>query len=273
MCECDCEREIEVLRAENEWLREKIDAIPDWLLDLSDEEKEATRELIEDATERHDDPKRMSLGEQVDGNQSLLNDTVEDCFDLEEDIAELQEDREDVETAREQAEEAVERVERFETTGTLDADTQRVREGVGEHEMEWMERFHHFGGEEVKPDANRRQHRVKDIHARELFRNLPDWAFKAQNGDIVLKTSDGVRAKLSRRLDEDLEYSELYRACSALGDRMGAKLVWFTENQKIGKHLRIPANAIDDVAIDLSVVDVPQATSAEGRAAHAAMMG
>jgi hypothetical protein len=133
-------------------------------------------------------------------------------------------------------------------------------EDVPEHELAYIERLHHLGRDGVD-----NMPRKRDVHAKILFENLPDWGFEAQNGDVIVKTAGKLRQKMRRALGEqNFEYTQLYRACEALAERAGPKIDYLEENPKVGRHIRIPSAMRKRLALDLSVVSKPQAESKDG---------
>ena len=144
-----------------------------------------------------------------------------------------------------------------------------VYEGVPEHELTWMERFYHMGREGVNGDIRKR-----DIHAKILLKGLPDWAFRANHGAIILQTKGKLRRKLERRItDEDddkdtFEYAELYRACAALEERTDGKILYKEDHPKVGRHLRIPNP--EEIAINTDIIEGPDG-SEEGKRTLLAM--
>lgn len=172
---------------------------------------------------------------------------------------ELAEERQRVSELEEKVDEKADEdttFERFSTVMTkLDdlkgAEMYDTHEDVPQPELTWLERLEHLGRDSVPGRVRKR-----DIHAKILLTKIPDWGFQAQGGDVILPTAKQLRAKMARHFDS-FEYSELYRACEALDERMGAKAAYIENHSKVGRHIRIPAERIDDVALDLSGIDGP----------------
>lgn len=149
-----------------------------------------------------------------------------------------------------------ERVAELEAEASPDLSDTTVYEGVPESELTWIERFYHLGREGVNGSIRKR-----DIHAKLLLKGLPDWAFRANHGAVILPTKGKLKQKLGRavcELDEDkgcYDYAELYRACAALQERSDGKVSYLKDHPKVGRHLRVPEP--DELAVNTDIIDGP----------------
>lgn len=162
-----------------------------------------------------------------------------------------------------------ERVTELEEEAEPDLSDTTSYEGIPESELTWMERFYHLGREGVNGSIRKR-----DIHAKMLLNGLPDWAFRANHGAVILPTAGKLKEKLGRAIcerDEEkgtFEYAELYRACEALQERSDGKVRYHEDHPKIGRHLRVPEP--DALAVNTDIIEGPPG-SKEGKQTLLAM--
>lgn len=207
----------------------------------------------------------MNLEDRVDELEAIVQELTGRVDDLEDDRDRLAQENAELRQQL-QAKSDTERVDRMyekmhhRVESLTGQDAYETHQGIPEPELEWLERLEHLGADNVHGHV-----RERDVHAQILLRGLPDWGFRANNGDIVLPTANKLRAKMKRQLGGSFEYSELYRACEALGERMGSKVDYVEENAKIGRHIRIHRTRVEDVALDLGGVSGPPSASTGGK--------
>lgn len=137
------------------------------------------------------------------------------------------------------------------TTG----DAYEQYEGVPEPELSYMERLYHLGREGVDTDPRKR-----DLHAKVLLTGWPEWGWKDNNGNVILQTTNNLIGKLKRKIGDGFSHSQMYRACGALAARSDGKIEYVEDHHKIGRHLRIKAEDVDDLAVDFTGLSGPPGT-------------
>lgn len=132
-------------------------------------------------------------------------------------------------------------------------------EGVPEPDLSYIERLYHIGREAVDDMP-----RARDLYAKVLLTAWPDWGWKDNNGNVILPTTDNLRGKMNRKVENGFEYSQLYRACEALADRSDGKIEYVKDHSKIGRHLKVRAENVDEIAVNFQGMSGPPGTK-EGR--------
>lgn len=178
-----------------------------------------------------------------------------------------------VERTEEAITETRERVDELHETivaDSVDTSDCTLYNGVPEGDMTWLERYYHHGRDGVTGTIHER-----DTHAKVLLERLPDWAFEAHSGAIVLPTANNLKKRLERAVTDEIKdkpafsYQELYRACEVIEKRTQGKIQYMEDHPKIGRHLRIPNP--DEVAINTDVIGGPQPTDGDYRKVVAAV--
>lgn len=142
---------------------------------------------------------------------------------------------------------------RSEVDAISTADAYEQINGVPEPELSWIERYEHIGPEAISGTIHKRE-----VHARILYRKLTDWGFKDNYGNVILRT-DGLLAKINRQWPE-FEHSQMYRAMKTLADRSDGKIE-YRKNSRLGHHLRIKKEKLNEVALDFGGMSGPPGRS------------